>query len=108
MNLSVALGLVIVTMAGVGYWYYTDTQKRIAILTENNIKLEVAVQQNEEALKSLEDSYASAQQELSTINAEYQSIRRQNQELADKLQKIDLTSAAIANPEGSSNYADRF
>ena len=100
MNLSVALGLVIVTMAGVGYWYYTDTQKRIAILTENNIKLEVAVQQNEEALKSLEDSYASAQQELSTINAEYQSIRRQNQELADKLQKIDLTAAAIANPEG--------
>lgn len=100
MNLSVALGLVIVTMAGVGYWYYTDTQKRIAILTENNIKLEVAVQQNEEALKSLEDSYASAQQELNTINAEYQSIRRQNQELADKLQKIDLTAAAIANPEG--------
>ena len=85
MNLSVALGLVIVTMAGVGYWYYTDTQKRIAILTENNIKLEVAVQQNEEALKSLEDSYASAQQELSTINAEYQSIRRQNQELADAI-----------------------
>lgn len=87
-------------MGGTGYWYYTDSQMRIAILTENNAKLELAVKTNEEAIQSLESSYASAQQELNTINEEYASIRRQNQKLADKLQKIDLTAAAIANPEG--------
>lgn len=99
--------MVVIVMGAGGYVYYTDTQKRIAILTENNAKLELAVQQNEEALKSLEASYASAQEELSNINAEYQNIRRQNQELADKLQKIDLTAAAIANPEGIESAVNR-
>lgn len=107
MNLTSILIMVVLVMGAGGYVYYTDTQKRIAILTENNAKLELAVQQNEEALKSLEASYASAQQELSNINAEYQNIRRQNQELADKLQKIDLTAAAIANPEGIEGAVNR-
>ena len=107
MNLTSILIMVVIVMGAGGYVYYTDTQKRIAILTENNAKLELAVQQNEEALKSLEASYASAQEELSNINAEYQNIRRQNQELADKLQKIDLTAAAIANPEGIESAVNR-
>lgn len=107
MKLAGLLLVVIFVMGGIGYWYYTDTQKRIAILQENNIKLEVAVQQNEEALNSLQASYASAQEELNTINAEYASIRRQNQQLADKLQKIDLTAAAIANPVGIENAVNR-
>ena len=107
MNLTSILIMVVIVMGAGGYVYYTGTQKRIAILTENNAKLELAVQQNEEALKSLEASYASAQEELSNINAEYQNIRRQNQELADKLQKIDLTAAAIANPEGIESAVNR-
>ena len=107
MNLTSILIMVVIVMGAGGYVYYTDTQKRIAILTENNAKLELAVQQNEEALKSLEASYARAQEELSNINAEYQNIRRQNQELADKLQKIDLTAAAIANPEGIESAVNR-
>jgi len=98
--ITTVLITVILIMGGAGYWYYTDSQKRIEILTENNTKLELAVATNEEAIQSLESSYASAQEELNTINAEYASIRRQNQRLADKLQKIDLTAAAIANPEG--------
>lgn len=100
MKLAGILLVVIFVMGGIGYFYYTDTQKRMAILQENNLKLEVAVQQNEEALNSLQASYASAQEELNTINAEYANIRRQNQLLANKLQRIDLTAAAISNPSG--------
>jgi len=94
-------------MGGIGYWYYNDTQARMAILQENNAKLEIAVETNEAALESLEASYASAQQELSTLNAAYTSIRRQNQELANKLQQIDLTAAAIANAEGIERAVNR-
>lgn len=100
MKLSGILLVVVLVMGGIGYWYYTDTQMRMAILQENNINLQVAVKTNEEALSSLQADYASAQNELNTINAEYASIRRQNQLLADKLQRIDLTAAAIANPTG--------
>ena len=99
--------ILMIAMGGVGYWYYNDTQQRMAILQENNAKLEIAVATNEETINSLESSYASAQEELSTLNAEYQSIRRQNQELADKLQKIDLTAAAIANAEGIQRAVNR-
>ena len=107
MKLSGILLVVILVMGGIGYWYYTDTQKRMAILQENNVKLEVAVKTNEEALSSLQEDFASAQNELNTINAEYASIRRQNQLLADKLQRIDLTAAAIANPTGIENAVNR-
>ena len=97
MRLSGILFIVILVMGGAGYWYYTDSQARIALLTENNAKLEIAVQTNEQALESLQTDYANAQNEISTLNTAYASIRRQNQQLADKLQEIDLTAAAIAN-----------
>src|SRR6056300_351806 len=82
-KISAALLIVIMAMGGLGYWYYKDTQATIAVLTQNNAKLETAVQLNE----------------LTNLNEQYQAIRRQNQLLADKLQKIDLESAAVTNPQ---------
>ena len=94
-------------MGGIGYWYYTDTQARMAILQDNNAKLNIAVETNEAALESLQADYATAQNEISSLNAAYTSIRRQNQVLADKLQEIDLTAAAIANAEGIERAVNR-
>ena len=36
-----------------GYYYYKDTQSRIQTLTENNSKLEVATQQQEQTIFKL-------------------------------------------------------
>ena len=107
MKLAGILLVVIMVMGGVGYWYYNDTQARMAILQENNAKLETAVQTNEQALESLQADYASAQNEISSLNAAYTAIRRQNQQLADKLQRIDMTAAAIANAEGIERAVNR-
>jgi hypothetical protein len=79
----------------------------MAILQDNNAKLNIAVQTNEAALESLQADYASAQNEISSLNAAYTAIRRQNQRLADKLEKIDLTAAAIANAEGIERAVNR-
>jgi prefoldin subunit 5 len=98
-KISAALLIVIMAMSGLGYWYYKDTQATIAVLTENNAKLETAVQLNEETISSLQTDYARVNTELTNLNEQYQAIRRQNQLLADKLQKIDLESAAVTNPE---------
>ena len=100
MRLAGLFFIIICVMGGIGYWYYTDTQSRMAILQGNNVKLEIAVQTNEAALESLQADYASAQNEITTLNSAYQAIRRQNSKLATKLQKIDLESAAIANAKG--------
>ena len=107
MKLAGILLVVIMVMGGVGYWYYNDTQARMAILQENNAKLETAVATNEQALASLQADYASAQNEISSLNEAYSAIRRQNQRLADKLQEIDLTAAAIANAEGIERAVNR-
>ena len=48
-------GLMLVVMAAVGgvfYWYYTDTQEKMAILHENNAKLESAVSTQKQAIDS--------------------------------------------------------
>ena len=107
MKLAGVMFLIMCAMGGIGYWYYNDTQERMAILQENNAKLEIAVATNEEALESLQADYASAQQEITSLNEAYSAIRRQNQRLADKLQEIDLTAAAIANAEGIERAVNR-
>jgi len=106
-RLAGILLIVIMVMGGIGYWYYNDTQARMAILQDNNARLNIAVQTNEAALESLQADYASAQNEISSLNAAYTSIRRQNQVLADKLQEIDLTAAAIANAESIERAVNR-
>jgi septal ring factor EnvC (AmiA/AmiB activator) len=107
LKLAGVMFLVMCAMGGIGYWYYNDTQARMAILQENNAKLEIAVATNEEALESLQADYASAQNEIASLNDAYTAIRRQNQRLADKLQEIDLTAAAIANAEGIEKAVNR-
>ena len=107
MKLAGVMFLIMLAMGGIGYWYYNDTQARMAILQENNAKLEIAVATNEEALESLQADYASAQNEIASLNDAYTAIRRQNQRLADKQQEIDLTAAAIANAEGIERAVNR-
>ena len=94
-------------MGGIGYWYYTETQKTISVLTENNAKLELAVATNEETIKTMAADFAAANEELRKVNEEFANIRRQNQQLANKLQEIDMTAAAIANPEGIERAVNR-
>ena len=53
MKLSGILLIIMFTMGGMGYWYYTDTQNTIAVLTANNAKLEMAVATNETTIKTM-------------------------------------------------------
>ena len=98
---------IIIMMGLSGYWYYTDTQKRMAILVENNAQLEVAVATNEEAIASLQADYAAAQAETARINAEYTEIRRQNNRLASRLSEIDLGLIAAEKPDSIERAVNR-
>lgn len=90
--------VVIMTMGGVGYWYYTDTQKTIAVLTENNAKLNLAVETNEATIKAITADILAANEELKKTNEQFNAIRLQNNELATKLQEHDLELTAAARP----------
>ena len=97
-KISAALMVVIFALCGVGYWYYTDTQKTISVLTENNAKLETAVQLNEETITSLQTDYRNIVAENNRINQAYAEIRRQNDRLNEKLADIDLGLLAAEKP----------
>lgn len=77
-------------MGGIGYWYYNDTQATISILTENNAKLETAVQLNEDTIKQMAADFAAANEQLQIVNEQFAAIQSQNRVLADKLSRHDL------------------
>ena len=98
MKLAGVMALISFLMAGAFYWYYNDTQERMAILNENNAKLEVAIQISEDAVTSLQESYARANEELTKVNAEFSAIRQQNRVLSDKLGRHDIGNLAENKP----------
>ena len=81
-----------------GAWYYKDTQARIAILTENNAKLETAVQTNEEALASQRASFEAMVVENQKLQAEFQEISDRNKSLENRLSRHDIGASAVAKP----------
>ena len=87
------------TMGGLGYWYYTDTQKTIAVLTENNAKLNVAVATNEATITAMAANFKKANEEIQRVNVEFAATRQQNNILADKLAKHDLELLASKRPD---------
>jgi chromosome segregation ATPase len=100
MGLKVAAAsvLMMLMMCGAFYWYYMDTQERIAILHENNAKLETAVATSEAAVASMQADIKKANEELNRVNKEFAAIRAQNNVLSDKLAKHDLAVLGSKKP----------
>ena len=103
---KILIGIILIMGLG-GYLYYNDTQKRMAILIENNAQLEIAVATNEQAIASLQADYAAAQAENQRINAEYAEIRRQNNRLSSRLSEIDLGLIAAEKPDSIERAVNR-
>ena len=106
-KLAGVMFIILIAASGVGYWYYNDTQQRIAILNANNAKLNVAINLNEETITSLESDYRRVNEELTTINQQFANVRKQNNRLNEKLATIDLGLAAVNNPDGIGRAVNR-
>ena len=95
--LVVVVGLVGGAVYG-GYYYYKDTQSRIQTLTENNSKLEVATQQQEQTINTLIED----REKFDELNKELQvKLDKANQyrdTLIDKLRKHDLAKLSLKKP----------
>lgn len=98
MKLAGIMFLAMLAMAGLGYWYYNDSQARMAILQENNAKLNTAVQISEQAIASLQADIQRANEQLKVVNQEFAAIRAQNNVLSDKLAKHDLAVLGSGKP----------
>lgn len=97
-GLIVVLGL----LAGVGYgayYYYNDTQQRLATLRDNNAKLEVANKQNQETIKLMKDNFEKQTKLNNELSAKLKDAEVYGNELRKKLSKIDLPAASLNRPE---------
>ncbi len=97
-KLALVFFLLSAGMAGAGYWYYNDTQERIAILNENNAKLETAVQTNEQALEAQRASFAAMQIENERLNSQFKEISDRNRALENRLSRHDIGASMLAKP----------
>ena len=98
-KLAIVFFFLMAGMGAAGAWYYNDTQQRIAILQENNAKLETAVQTNEQALAAQQASFVAMQAENSRLQTEFAAISDRNRALENRLSRHDIGASAVAKPE---------
>lgn len=91
----------IVSLLGVGfagYKIFTNMQEKIYTLTDENTKLNGAVETQKQTIKDLEEGMKRAQEETQRVNAEFAAIQQQNRVLSDKLAKFDLAVLGERKP----------
>ena len=100
--IKVYLFLIIMGVLGAvgygGYLYYKDTQQRIAILTENNAKLEIAIQISEDSITLLQNDIVKNAELNRELQKELQIAEGYGDELRATLQKHNLTRLANKKP----------
>lgn len=92
------MGIILLVVLSGFYWYYKDSQAKIMMLQANNAKLELAVKINEETIKTLQENYQQAAEQIAQVNTELNDSRSQNKELQLKLSKHELGALAAAKP----------
>ena len=94
----IVLGL----LAGVGYgayYYYNDTQQRLATLRDNNAKLEIVNKENQTTIKMMKDNYEKQSKLNKELSAKLKDAEVYGNELRKKLSKIDLPAASLNRPK---------
>jgi len=97
-KLALVMFILMCAMGGGAYWYYNDTQEKIKILTENNAKLESAVETNEQALKAQTKAFESMQKQNAKLQKEWTEINNRNRSLENRLSRHDIGASGVAKP----------
>lgn len=95
---AITAGSIIIALLLSFYWYYQNTQKSIARLTEEYFKLEQAVVESEKTVEQLQALTEAANRQLKKTNQALKNSRLQNAELVDRLNNQNLTDLGNAKP----------
>jgi len=100
--IKVYIALFIISILGaVGYgafYYYKDTQSRIATLTENSAKLEMAAKTQKNTIDTLVADAKKFQQLNSELNTKLVQATKYKNSLLSKLRKINLKKLSAEEP----------
>ena len=95
--LIVVLGLVGGVIYG-AYYYYNDTQARIAILTENSAKLEQATNTQKQTIDTLVEDAEKYRELNKDLNIKLEAANEYKNKLIGKLRKHDLAKLSMQKP----------
>lgn len=90
--------IIILGLLGGAYWEYTNMQKRMDTLRENNAKLEMVAKQNQQVIDEMQ-AFAEQQAELNMqLNKQLMEASKYKDELLSKLRKHDLALLSLKKP----------
>lgn len=111
------VGIMIIIMGVVGgifYWYYTDTQEKMAILHENNAKLETAMQTQKQAIDQYQADIKIVTASKLEVEQQFAKSRKSVEDLKNKFNKVskllgarDLGKMGAAKPKSIQRIVNR-
>lgn len=94
---------VLAILAGIGYgayFIYNDTMQRMAILRDNNAKLEVAVKAKDSTIKALQENMEKQIKLTKDLNTKLAVAEENNKNISNLLAKTDIIKNSLADPLG--------
>ena len=91
-------------LAGVGYgayFYYNDTQQRIATLRSNNAQLESSNKSLEVKITTMEKNIEKQIKLTNDLNKSLEEAKKANTVIKDLLAQTDLVKNSLADPKAS-------
>ena len=92
---------IIAILGGIGdgaYFIYNDTMKRMAVLRDNNAKLEVAIKAKDSTIKSLKENMEKQIKLTKDLNNKLSIAEENNKKISNLLAKTDIIKNSLADP----------
>ena len=106
MNITMIMIIVMAVVIGGFYWYYQDSQEKIAVLQENNAKLEISVQTQKEAIEQHLEDAQKAHGIVAETNLKFAEAQKEVDDLRGKFNKVsallgqrDIGKLAASKPK---------
>ena len=89
-------------LGGIGYgayYIYNDTMQRMAVLRENNAKLEVALDSKDSVIEELQNNMQKQIELSNELNTKLAAVEKENTKIRDKLAEGNLVADSLKDPK---------
>ena len=93
---------ILAILGGIGYgayYIYNDTMQRMAVLRDNNAKLEVAIKSKDNVIQELKNNMQKQIELSNELNAKLAKAEKENTAIRDKLAEGNLITDSLADPK---------
>ena len=94
---KILIGIILAMALAFGGYYWL-TEKRLAVLTENNAKLSIAATTNQKTIDKLTTDFQQQQELNKELNVKLKASEAYGDNLAKKLREHDLTMLTLKKP----------